>query len=77
VALLRDFSQLTKDRNTVHKPVECGYSIFEHKGERYLQLDTYGAAGRQLPGKTSQSVQLDASAAREMKALIEQTFPSL
>lgn len=75
VALLRTFSALTKDRQRVHGAVECGYSTFTDGGKTYLQLDTYGSPARQIRGKTSQTVQLDEVAARQLKRLIEATFP--
>jgi hypothetical protein len=40
-----------------------------------LQLDTYGSPERQIPGKTSQSIQLNAESAAELKRLIEKVFP--
>jgi hypothetical protein len=77
VALIERFTQLHKDRNQVHGPVECGYTMFESAGQRYLQLDTYGSTGRQIPGKTSQSIQLNAQSAGQLKGLIQQAFPEL
>jgi hypothetical protein len=77
LALIAEFSKLQKERNQVHGVVECGYTIFEEGGSRYLQLDTYGSPDRQIPGKTSQSIQLNADAAGQLKKLIEKTFPEL
>ena len=77
MALINRFNQLHKDRNQVHGTVECGYMVFEKDGQRYLQLDTYGSFERQIPGKTSQSIQLNAESARELKALIQKAFPEL
>jgi hypothetical protein len=75
MALVREFSELHKERNQVHVTVECGYSVFEARGDRYLQLDTYGSRERQIPGKTSQSIQLNAQSAAQLKRLIEKVFP--
>lgn len=77
MALLRDFIPLSKERQRVHDLVECGYSVFTDGGQTYLQLDTYGSQERAIPGKTSQSLQLDRSAAEQLKVLIEATFPGL
>jgi hypothetical protein len=66
--------ELQKERHQVHGVVECGYTIFEDGGTRYLQLDTYGSQERQIPGKTSQSIQLNAESAAQLKTLIEKTF---
>ena len=75
MALINDFTQLHKERNHVHGVVECGYTIFEQGGTRYLQLDTYGSEERQIPGKTSQSIQLNAHSAAKLRVLIDKTFP--
>ena len=77
MALITEFTELQKERNQVHGPVECGYTVFERGGTRYLQLDTYGSSDRQIPGKTSQSIQLDAAAAAQLKRLISKTFPGI
>jgi hypothetical protein len=75
MALINELTELNKDRNQVHGPVECGYTVFEEGGERYLQLDTYGSPERRIPGKTSQSIQLNADSAARVKTLIEKVFP--
>jgi hypothetical protein len=77
MALISTLTELKKDRNQVHGPVDCGWTVFEEGGERYLQLDTYGSQERKILGKTSQSIQLDAKSAAELKRLIERTFPGL
>jgi hypothetical protein len=77
VALIAEFTNLPKERNAIHGAVECGYSVFESRGARYLQLDTYGSPQRQIPGKTSQSIQLNAKSAAQLKRIIESAFPEL
>jgi hypothetical protein len=75
MALIREFQQIHKESNRVHDAVECGWAIFEHRGATYLQLDTYGSRGRQIPGKVSQSIQLDAASAAELSRIIRRTYP--
>jgi hypothetical protein len=77
MALITELTELHKDRNRVHGAVECGYTVFEERGERYLQLDTYGSPERKIPGKTSQSIQLNAESAARVNALIEKVFPEI
>lgn len=78
MALVTELKQITKDRQAVHGPVECAYSVFTGPdGRRYLQLETFGSKERKIPGKTSQALQLSESSAAELKRLIEETFPSL
>jgi hypothetical protein len=47
------------------------------RGDRYLQLDTFGSTERQIPGKTSQSIQLNERSAAQLKILIERAFPGI
>jgi hypothetical protein len=77
MALIGEFSETQKERNQVHGVVECGYSIFEVEGARYLQLDTFGSTEREIPGKTSQSIQLNERSAAQLKTLIEKAFPRI
>jgi hypothetical protein len=72
MALVTEFEKVSKERYSVHGPVECSYMIFTAPGgKRYLQLDTYGSRERQIKGKISQSIQLDAAAATELKRIID------
>ena len=70
----------------VHRPgsaagyrseVECGYRIVSSAGGALLHLETYGSSRRAIPGKISQSLQLDREGARELRRLIDQAFPEL
>jgi hypothetical protein len=75
MALISSFTRIEQDSTRVHGSVECGYRIFENEGRRYLQLDTYGSTDRAIPGKTSQTIQLDESAATELTRIIRAVFP--
>ena len=78
MALVRRFSQVTAgERQRVHGEVECGFSTFERGGNRYLQLDAYGSPERAIPGKVSQTIQLDETGARDLKHLLARTFPGI
>jgi hypothetical protein len=57
-----------------HGDVNCGYRWFDVDGQRILQLDTYGSDERQIPGKVSQSIQLDEQGARDLLSIIRRTF---
>lgn len=57
--------------------VECGYAIGYHTDGPVLHLETYGSQSRQIPGKVSQSLELDESAARELMQIIRRAFPRL
>jgi hypothetical protein len=77
MALIERLEYRPLEGTHVHGGVTCGYRWFEVDGRRILQLDTYGSADRAIPGKVSQSLQLDESAARELKLLIQRAFTGL
>jgi hypothetical protein len=54
-----------------HTAVDCTYTIVDVDGERQLQLDTYGSAGRAVPGKKSQSLRFSQSALAQLKQIIQ------
>jgi len=75
MALIARFKPLNKASGTFRSEVECGWAITERGGRRLLHLETYGSSSRQIPGKISQSLQLDETAARKLRDLIDQAFP--
>lgn len=78
MALINIFKRTTKERTSVHKPIFCLWTSFKGpSGESFLQLDTCGSTERKIPGKTSQSIQLDKKSAKELKKIINKVFPEL
>lgn len=77
MALVEEIAPTTRSRQAVHAPTTCFSSVLECDGQTYIQLDTYGSATRKLRHKVSQSIQFDRSAAKQLKQLIERTFPGL
>lgn len=65
------------NRRMFRTEVDCGYRIVSEQGLRMLHLETYGSQDRQIPGKVSQSLQLDERAAAELLRLIREAFPHL
>ena len=55
--------KLDKEHYSVHEKVVTTYSVFEADGKKYIQFDTYGKSSREIPGKISQSMQLDKDSA--------------
>ena len=45
------------------------------EGKRYLHLNTFGSSTRKIPGKVSQTLQLDEQGARELAEILEDAFP--
>ena len=75
MALVTDIQKGFKDRDSIHKSTECTYYlVYNKKGEKFLQLDTYGSADRQMPGKISQSIQFSPGAIKQLKALLTKEF---
>lgn len=68
------FARCDKTRNTVHKLTTATFTMFEAKGEKYFQIDTYGTEERDMPEKVSQSIQLDKSMAKIVVELLRREF---
>lgn len=78
MARITHFEQLeTIHGSRRHTDVDCGHRVVDLPGGRLLQLDTYGSNERQMPGKTSQSIQLDEAAARDLVRVLLKAFPQL
>ena len=57
--------------------VECGWTVGEVEGRTVLHLETYGSSARDIPGKVSQSIEVDAEGARELQRILRTAFPGL
>ena len=77
MAFITRFIPVSKERLTLHSETDCGYAIGEVNGNRVLVLETYGTTARKMPGKISQSVQLDISSARALLQVLLSAFPDL
>ncbi|MBL0055350.1 MAG: hypothetical protein IPP31_03990 [Chitinophagaceae bacterium] len=61
-----------KDRESIHKEVDCTCYIIETvNGKKILQLDTYGSDERKMPGKVSQSIQFSSEAIKQLKEILQ------
>jgi hypothetical protein len=75
MAIVRKIKQLTLEKDSPHTEVECTYAIVtDERGQRYLQIDTYGSTTRQIPGKKSQSVRFSPEAIEQLKVLLARHF---
>ncbi len=77
MAIVTEFSPVTKERVGRPTTVACGFCGVAIDGDRYLMLETYGSAHRANPGKPSQSIHLDRSGAATLKRLLEDHFPGI
>ena len=67
------FKKIEKDRSSIHEPVEATYSVFSTE-KTIFQIDTYGSKGREYPGKTSQSLQMDKEMAKKLIEILRKEF---
>ena len=57
-----------------HSEADGTYSRVTSRGERYLQIDTYGSRQRKMPGKKSQSIRFAPEAVEQLKAILAKHF---
>jgi len=78
MALIQRFELEKKERQSVHRAVECRYSIFSSSdGSQILQLDTLGSPERKIAGKVSQSLQLSEASAKKLLEILIEAFPKI
>lgn len=63
-----------KERNSIHDTVDATYTVFEKNGDKFFQIDTYGRSSRDIPGKLSQTIQLNKKSALRLIELLSKTF---
>lgn len=74
MALVRSFKEASMERNSLHDEIEASYTVFERDGRVLLQIDTHGRASGEMPGKKSQSIQLDRSGAEQSSRILRDAF---
>lgn len=78
MARVAAFVSSVHERERLHETkVECVWHTFTARGETILQLDTYGSDERQIPGKVSQTLQLDRETASSLVRILRDVFPGL
>ena len=76
MAMVRHLEYVPLQSNVRHTEVEATYSIVrDDDGHTFIQIDTYGSRGREIPGKKSQSLRFSPEAVAELKVLLSQYFP--
>jgi hypothetical protein len=74
MALIKSFEHKAMDRNSIHDGIGATYTTFERDGRKFIQVDSYGSAEREIPGKKSQSLQLDEKSARQLFDILRDCF---
>lgn len=78
MARVVNFKKLgTFDGARLHGVVDCGVRVINLAEGRFVQLETYGSRSRELTGQVSQTIQIDAKAARELIQILVSAFPSV
>jgi hypothetical protein len=77
MALISGFEHYQPDRHSRHAAIDCLWFAFDDNGDRILQLRTDGSSQRKMPGKASQTIQLDRGAAEELLGILVAAFPGL
>jgi hypothetical protein len=73
VALIRSFTRKYMDRNALHDEIDATYTTFERDGRVLLQIDTW-PRDHEMPGKKSQTIQLDREGATALFDILKQEF---
>jgi hypothetical protein len=75
MAIVRKLERLDLDHATNHTEAECTYSVIRGpRGEKSLQIDTYGSTYRKMPGKKSQSLSFSPEALAQLRLILENEF---
>lgn len=74
MAFIRKLEQKHMDRNSIHEEIEASYTVFERDGRTFLQIDSYGRTDREIPGKKSQTIQLDEVGAAQLYSILKSSF---
>ncbi len=74
MALIKSFTEKKPERESRHSEAEATWYVGGDGDTKFLQIDRYGSSDRQIAGKVSQSIRLDARAARNLRALIDRAF---
>ena len=74
MALIRTLVEKQMERNSIHDEIEASYTVFENDGRVFVQIDSYGRDERQIPGKKSQTIQLDKQGAARLYKILKTAF---
>ena len=61
-------------RMQLHDVVEAKYFVQEKDGRKLLQITTFGRESREMPGKMSQTIQMDSDAAQRLFDILKHEF---
>ncbi|MCB1488206.1 MAG: methionyl-tRNA formyltransferase [Bauldia sp.] len=62
------------ERNSLHDEISATYTVFQYDDRVLVQIDTYGRDTREMPGKKSQTIQLDRQGAEQLFGILKSAF---
>ncbi|MCH5277993.1 MAG: hypothetical protein J1E80_09220 [Desulfovibrionaceae bacterium] len=68
------FKEKSPKHSSIQDIVNATYHSFILEGQKYFQIDSYGKANREIPGKVSQTMQFDKEFAEKLVILLKQEF---
>ena len=74
MALIRNFELGTMTRNSIHDPIDATYTIIRTDDRSFVQIDTFGRDSREIPGKKSQTIQLDKNSGLQLIKILKDAF---
>jgi hypothetical protein len=66
MARIKSFKPGTISRNSIHDGIDATYSIISIDDRSFLQIDTHGRETREIPGKKSQTIQLNRNSGQQL-----------
>ena len=66
MALVNKMDKISRNVRGLHEEVEATYNVFDSKGEKYVQINTYGSKDRKEKGKVSQTIQLSEKVIKQL-----------
>lgn len=74
MARIQNFSEGKLERMSLHDPIDAVYYRYEMDGRKLLQINTMGRPTREMPGKVSQSIQLDEHSSAQLFSILRSHF---
>ncbi|MEO9337180.1 methionyl-tRNA formyltransferase [Mesorhizobium sp. SB112] len=74
MARIANFLPGKLNRVQLHDEIDATFYAHEYDGRRILQINTAGRPDREVPGKVSQSIQLDEKSGRQLFEILQTHF---
>jgi hypothetical protein len=74
MALIRNFELGTLTRNSIHDAIDAKYAVIRNDDRTFVQIDTFGRASREIPGKKSQTIQLSRESGLQLIKILKDAF---